>query len=318
MKKCRIRISEQLSKNVFFLILLFGMVFLGFENAYSEESKVPSWMKNTALWWAQDKISDQEFLSGLQFLTDKKILVIPSIENSRDSLCASGMEVNATHYQLTGKAFCIFSDSTKNRGIFPDSVEIHQKIVASWIKNTALGWSQDKMTDDDLLISFQYLVDEKMLNLPKEVNDPLIEKVSNVLINTPSDSPNKFSSWTDIQKIDDFSVQGHDAMAEYILKFKIIDKNDRNVARDGTLSVSIMDSKKRILYLDTFSIRQADFVKILNTYTDEESFVFSWEVPTYEIQRGFGPFGTAKLVFTDRAGNTYSNQFNSVSIPKFN
>ena len=270
----------------FFLILFsLSMVFLGTQNAYSEESKVPPWLKNTALWWAEGKISDQEFLSGLQFLSDKQILVIPTLDNARDSLCGSGMEVNATHYQLTGKAFCIFSDESESKGIFPDSVKIHQKIVASWVKNTALGWSENQMTDDDLLLSFQYLVEEKMLTLPQESDTTLKERVTNALIFPPSDSPNRFSSWTDIQKIDDFSVQGHQAMENYLLKFKIVDVHDREVARDGTLSISIMDSKKRILYLDTFSIKQADFDEILNTYTDEESFGYSWEVPENKIQR---------------------------------
>ena len=307
-----------LLKTGFFVFLLFtSMIFFGFEYAYSAEPKIPSWMKNTALWWAQGKISDQEFFSGVQFLADKKILVIPIKDNSRDSLCGSGMEVNATHYQLTGKAFCVFSDNSKSKGIFPDSVEIHQRVVASWIKNTALGWSQDKITDNDLLWSFYYLVDEKIISLPHEYDDLPEQKISNILLNLPK-NPNKVSSWTDIKKIDDFAVQGHYAMNNYILKFKIVDVNDREVARDGTISISILDSKKRILYLDTFSIRQADFKKILDTYTEEESFVYSWEVPVSEIQRGFGPFGTANIVFTDKAGNTYSNQFNSVSIPEFN
>ena len=308
---------NQLKTGLFVFLLFVSLILFGFEYAYSEETKVPSWMKNTALWWAQGKISDQEFLSGVQFLTDKKILVIPIKDNSRDSLCGSGMEVNATHYQLTGKAFCIFSDNSKSKGIFPDSIEIHQKVVASWIKNTALGWSQDKMTDDDLLWSFQYLVDENIIRLPQESEVLANQKISNILLNTPK-TPTKVSSWTDIKRIDDFVVQGHYAMDNYILKFKIIDVIDREVARDGTLSISIMDSKKRILYLDTFSIRQDDFEKIFDTYTEEESFAYSWEVPVNEIQRGFGPFGTANIVFTDRAGNTYSNQFNSVSIPEFN
>ncbi len=41
---------------------------------------IPSWIKNTALWWGQDQISDDDFLGAMQFLIKEGILVIPSEE----------------------------------------------------------------------------------------------------------------------------------------------------------------------------------------------------------------------------------------------
>jgi len=37
---------------------------------------IPSWIKNTAGWWATDKIPDEEFLKGIDFLIDNGLLVI--------------------------------------------------------------------------------------------------------------------------------------------------------------------------------------------------------------------------------------------------
>ena len=37
---------------------------------------VPAWIKNTAGWWATDKIPDEEFLKGIDFLIDNGLLVI--------------------------------------------------------------------------------------------------------------------------------------------------------------------------------------------------------------------------------------------------
>ena len=37
---------------------------------------VPAWIKNTAGWWATDKIPDEEFLKGINFLIDNGLLVI--------------------------------------------------------------------------------------------------------------------------------------------------------------------------------------------------------------------------------------------------
>jgi hypothetical protein len=35
------------------------------ENTYSS---IPSWIKNNAKWWSEDKISDTDFISGMQYL----------------------------------------------------------------------------------------------------------------------------------------------------------------------------------------------------------------------------------------------------------
>ena len=37
---------------------------------------VPEWVKNNAIWWSQDKISDNEFVSGLQFLIKEGIIIV--------------------------------------------------------------------------------------------------------------------------------------------------------------------------------------------------------------------------------------------------
>jgi len=44
---------------------------------------IPPWIKNTAGWWAENKIPDEEFLKGINFLIDNELLVIdiPDIQN---------------------------------------------------------------------------------------------------------------------------------------------------------------------------------------------------------------------------------------------
>ena len=39
-----------------------------FESDSSESDKIPDWIKNNAKWWAENKISEREFLEGIQFL----------------------------------------------------------------------------------------------------------------------------------------------------------------------------------------------------------------------------------------------------------
>ncbi|MDC0204074.1 M57 family metalloprotease, partial [Candidatus Nitrosopelagicus sp.] len=37
---------------------------------------LPAWIKNTAGWWATDKIPDEEFLKGINFLIDSNLLIV--------------------------------------------------------------------------------------------------------------------------------------------------------------------------------------------------------------------------------------------------
>jgi len=49
----------------------------------AQSSEIPSWIKNTALWWGQDQISDDDLLSAIQFLIKEGILVIPEEPQSQ-------------------------------------------------------------------------------------------------------------------------------------------------------------------------------------------------------------------------------------------
>ena len=41
-----------------------------------EQSSVPSWIKMNASWWADGIISDIEFLSGIEYMLERGILVV--------------------------------------------------------------------------------------------------------------------------------------------------------------------------------------------------------------------------------------------------
>jgi hypothetical protein len=39
-----------------------------------ENAKIPSWYKTNGLWWSEKRITDSEFVNGLQYLLDEKII----------------------------------------------------------------------------------------------------------------------------------------------------------------------------------------------------------------------------------------------------
>ena len=77
-----------------FLVITFSIIavsLLSFTYAQTN-SLIPSWIKNTASFWVDDQISDQEFLNALQFLVNEGILVIPS--ESDESLDTEVIEID--------------------------------------------------------------------------------------------------------------------------------------------------------------------------------------------------------------------------------
>ena len=84
---------------------------------------VPAWIKNTAGWWATDKIPDEEFVKSLQFLIENEIISVESSSKAESSLGA----------------------------------------IPSWIKNTAGWWATDKIPDEEFLKGINFLIDNGLL-----------------------------------------------------------------------------------------------------------------------------------------------------------
>ena len=85
----------------------------------AQDSKIPSWIKNNAGWWADGQIGDTSFLKGIEYLINEGIMVIPPTETSGSS---------------------------------------GSQEVPSWVKNNA-GWWADGIIDDNTFVSgIQYLV----------------------------------------------------------------------------------------------------------------------------------------------------------------
>ena len=98
-----------------------------FAPVYAES--VPEWVKNTAEWWAQDLISDTEFLGAVQYLVESGIIVVEATEAEE-------------------------SDATSE--------------VPDWVKNTAEWWAQDLISDTEFLGAVQYLVNAGLIAIESE------------------------------------------------------------------------------------------------------------------------------------------------------
>ena len=109
------------------LILITVFVLIIFSNSVlAQETSIPSWIKNNANWWANDQINDSDFLKSIEFLINKKIMIIPQLDYKHD-----------------------LSDSK----------------IPSWIKNNALWWSEEKISDQDFISGIQYLIRSNLIKV---------------------------------------------------------------------------------------------------------------------------------------------------------
>jgi hypothetical protein len=101
----------------------------GGSNTTNDETLIPSWIKNNAGWWADDKIDDFTFAQGIAYLIKNKIIQIHDLPVTPD-----------------GK------------------IIIEQNItIPSWIKNNAGWWASNSISDSDFLHGIKYLVETNII-----------------------------------------------------------------------------------------------------------------------------------------------------------
>ena len=308
-------------------IFSLGLITSLLEDASAEEEIFPLWLKDIAVWWGEEQITDQDFVNTLQYLVEKNILAIPD-RDFGEPVCDSGLILNKT------SSDCIINDESESKGIFIDAVNEQQKIVVSWIKVTTLWWGQDKIDDEDFMNALQYLVENNVIaKEPVKVPTPQVEK---------KPLPGDLIVWPKIDKIEDVKIQGHGQAEFYNIQFKLIDEDRRAIAADGTISIVMIDDRNRILYMDAFSVKKqmnsnpgktynsGSYGNVTRTFDDsddqcigctnfnERTQVFSWQIETEDVKPGFTDSGVAKIVFTDRYGNNFDTGTIPISIPQYN
>ena len=290
---------------VILIIFSIGLVPSFSQEIHAEEQTVPSWIKVIAVWWGEDKISDQDFVNTLQYLVEKKILEVPPTVSVQPE-CGPGLVLDEIIDE------CVIHDESDTDGIFLDAVEEQQKTVVTLIKTTAFWWGEGKIADQEFINALQYLVENNVLTIEPE-KQPLIQPQLKPL-------PKDLIVWPKIDRIEDFTIQGHNNIDSYHLQFKLVDVHRASLTPDGTISIVLMDDRNRILYLDAFSIRKSNYVDSFPAFGDSYDIdkIFSWEIKNSDIKPGFTPYGKAKLAFTDKFGLKFFSEFNELSTPQFN
>ena len=123
------------------LIILFSLIgssILIPNSSAQEEAQIPNWVKNVAGWWANNEISEKEFLAGIEYLINNDIIYL--------SFMPCG-----------GVAAAAASDPT-----------LAAKLIPNWVKNNAGWWATDQIEDVDFINGIEYLIKKDILGIDNE------------------------------------------------------------------------------------------------------------------------------------------------------
>jgi len=103
-------------------------VFDGLTNTIQpkKETSIPNWIRNNAKWWASGTIEDRDFVMGVQYLAQQKII---HVENTS-----------------------------------PSPIDPSQEIP-EWIRNNAQWWGDGLITDSDFVKGIQYLAQQGIIQV---------------------------------------------------------------------------------------------------------------------------------------------------------
>ena len=115
------------------LILSFSLIGSGIlvPNSSAQDAQIPNWVKNTAGWWASGVISENEFVTGIEYLINNNIILLDFVP---------------CNYKIQNQ----YGDT---------------KSIPDWIKNNANWWSENLIGDTDFINGLQYLIEYKIIKI---------------------------------------------------------------------------------------------------------------------------------------------------------
>ena len=94
------------------------------ETEQNKSSPIPAWVKNSAGWWAQDIVGDDEFINSIQFLIKEKIITVAETQGNQEE---------------------------------------SSQVIPAWIKGNAGWWADGLISDGDFMQGIQHLIEDNII-----------------------------------------------------------------------------------------------------------------------------------------------------------
>ena len=108
------------------IITIVTILAIGAITPSASAEEIPQWVKNNAGWWANGDIGESDFVSGIQFLIENQIIVVP----------------------VTGASPAEKSDS-----------------IPQWVKNNAGWWANGDIGESDFVSGIQFLIETDIISV---------------------------------------------------------------------------------------------------------------------------------------------------------
>jgi len=86
---------------ILILISTVGITALS-STTFAEETLIPNWIRDTALWWGEGRISDSDFINALQWLMKEEILNVPPPDSSSEEIVEREINFDKLSLEITG------------------------------------------------------------------------------------------------------------------------------------------------------------------------------------------------------------------------
>ena len=251
-------------KTTIFLIPVMAVLVLfsaGTIHAQSEIN-IPDWVKNTALWWAEGSLTDQDFVNALQYLITNGIITIPG--------AATEVTENEPSIDLPYDIDVKFGQAKYSSG---DTAEIRIETDSPDPQNVKIGIfdSSRDIIYETTVRTNDFGTAAKEFNLPEYYQSD--EQLEAIAVFT-RDNKDKYTAITLVEgmRITELEL---DINAKKILshtpstvKFALSEA----VSKD--IMISVLDSDKNSLYMDTvttndFGIGKIEFTAPIYYLEDE-------------------------------------------------
>jgi len=127
---------------------------------FSEETQIPNWIRDTALWWVEGRISDSEFINALQWLMKEEILNVPPPDSSSEQIVDKEINFDKLSLEITGieefvRVYDLRQYLRDSNQEFQEMEDRHSVIEQREKEWTDTGW-------EDITPFMQELIDNKI------------------------------------------------------------------------------------------------------------------------------------------------------------
>ncbi len=125
--KAHILIEENWESGTFSIIASYEGQDFGEVNFILNKIQIPEFFKNVANWWSDGLVKDTEFVDGIEFLINAKIIDIPNLPKS--------------------------------------TVGGNDDAIPDWIRQNVGWWAKDLISDEDFVSGIKYLVEHGIITI---------------------------------------------------------------------------------------------------------------------------------------------------------